>query len=1357
MTARSWLAAALVPAAVLPLVLATPASAATVATVADFDGGTTAPAGFYPYGSVGYGVVTVAPGDPLARPGQTATTNVLSVGADVGPGGFGGFGQNLPAAEDWSDFDGLQFWMHGTGSGAVLQSELLDGSRPGSTSADGERFDTTFTDDWTGWRLVQLPFAGYQPATDYQPNPDNGVLDTDAILGWIVPVVSGSATWAFDDVALYAGAEVVPTVGFASSTASVTEGGTASLTVRLNVASATPVTVDVTTGGGTATPGADYTPAAATLTFAPGQTQQTVEVATAQDTDVEGNETVVVALSSPSGATAGTSSATLTIRDDDAAPASEVWDNVRLVEGFDHGGTLPRGEDADGNAVGFETFTDPSASAVLDEVAPPTPVPGKAADDTVVRARLVAPSYAGFTHKLGDAASTTWVPQDWSRHDGLAFWLYGQNTGASLFVDILDNRNPGSTTDDAGRYSVAFTDDTLGWRYVELPFTSFTRKDVGNGAPNDGLTLGEMHGWAFGSTSQPGERTWYLEDVALTVPETVVDEFEYATLPSGTDADGVGLGFQPYSGGGAAVAAGLTSGAIVDARPGAADGTSALDLTLDVPAGWAGVSHAFDEGGAWTSQDWSPYQGVSFWLHGDGSGETLYLDLVENRAPGSTRDDAERFSASFTDDVVGWRFVELAWADFTRKEIGNGAPADGLALDEVHGWAFGAASTDGPERYVLDRLALWGTSLEDVPLLVGFDRAVYLAGEGEAATIVVELSRAVDAEVTVGYAVLDDRARTLTEDPPADAGRDYTPVSGTLTFAPGETSATVEVALLDDDVAEVDETVQLLLSDATGGAAVSGYARSASVSIADDDATDALVVEGFEATPGLWRTTGGTLTDVRVTAGSDAAYPGQSPDEGVGSWAVTAPDATAVREFAQPRDWSGEEGLTFWFRGTGSGDPVTVELRDDTAPDPGPAGWTEVVHRDDFDEAAGTAADPQVWANETGGWGWGNAESQYYTPGTQNVATDGAGNLAVTLRENTDPSLWCLGDGAPCDYTSARLSTQGRAEFLYGRIEARVKVPSGEGLWPAFWTLGNDFHEVGWPRTGEIDVMEHVEGDNGAPEEAFGTIHGPGYAGGQSIGGRTSLDAPLSDDFHTFAVDWEPERITWYLDGEEFFQATPDSLPPGGEWVFDHPFFLILNMAIGGNFGGTIEPGLQLPAQMLVDYVEVRQAPDTAERFAATFVDEEAGWQQVSVPFSAFERSAGQPAGAPDNGLTLTSVHGLGLGLAGPPSAALGSGDLRVAAIDTPATLLLDEIRVGDVVAGPGTGPGPVVPGSPTGPGTPAVPPGGPAVPGGSTGTGAGSLGVTGIELWAVAASMVLLLAGTALVVVTRRRRLTDG
>ncbi|MGJ0223639.1 carbohydrate binding domain-containing protein, partial [Streptococcus pyogenes] len=116
--------------------------------------------------SVGYGVVTVAPGDPLARPGQTATTNVLSVGADVGPGGFGGFGQNLAAAEDWSDFDGLQFWMHGTGSGAVLQSELLDGSRAGSTSADGERFDTTFTDDWTGWRLVQLPFAAYQPATD---------------------------------------------------------------------------------------------------------------------------------------------------------------------------------------------------------------------------------------------------------------------------------------------------------------------------------------------------------------------------------------------------------------------------------------------------------------------------------------------------------------------------------------------------------------------------------------------------------------------------------------------------------------------------------------------------------------------------------------------------------------------------------------------------------------------------------------------------------------------------------------------------------------------------------------------------------------------------------------------------------------------------------------------------------------------------------------------------------------------------------------------------------------------------------------------------------------------------------------
>lgn len=417
-------------------------------------------------------------------------------------------------------------------------------------------------------------------------------------------------------------------------------------------------------------------------------------------------------------------------------------------------------------------------------------------------------------------------------------------------------------------------------------------------------------------------------------------------------------------------------------------------------------------------------------------------------------------------------------------------------------------------------------------------------------------------------------------------------------------------------------------------------------------------------------------------------------------------------------------------------------VHDDAAPDPGPSGWTEVTFRESFDGPAGTVPDPASWNNETGGWGWGNAESQYYTDG-DNVGTDGLGNLEIQVRPNSDPALWCSGFGAPCDYTSARIATQGKQEFLYGHIEARVKVPAGEGLWPAFWTLGNDFLDVGWPQTGEIDVMEHVEGANGAPNEAFGTVHGPGYAGGQSIGDKITIAEPLSDDFHTFAVDWEPERITWTMDGTVYHQVTPTDLP--GPWVFDHPFFLIANMAIGGNFGGAIDPGLTLPASYLIDYIEVRQAPDTAERFEATFVDDVAGWQQVTVPFSTFARSTDQPTGAPDNGLTLSAVHGLAFELGG----SAGAGD----------TVLLDAIRIGpaptDTPAGPPDTGAPGSPGSTAGPGAPGTDQG--AGQGAQpTAGGAGSpeaLGDTGTGVWAAMIAVVLVLLGTGLTASARQRR----
>ena len=348
-------------------------------------------------------------------------------------------------------------------------------------------------------------------------------------------------------------------------------------------------------------------------------------------------------------------------------------------------------------------------------------------------------------------------------------------------------------------------------------------------------------------------------------------------------------------------------------------------------------------------------------------------------------------------------------------------------------------------------------------------------------------------------------------------------------------------------------------------------------------------------------------------------------------------------DFPLGQDWTNTETLDFWFKGTGSGEDVTVTLKDNRASDPGPKGW-DLAWADEFDDSAGTPPNQANWAYELGDTtpdgknGWGNEESQYYTDDKKNAQTDGNGNLVITLDE-ADGSQECY--YGPCEYESARLITQHKAEFAYGRVESRLKVPSGgDGLWPAFWSLGTDITYNPWPGAGEIDIMEYV---SRVPNEIFGTIHGPGYSGGQSFGGIYDFGTPVKDDYHTYAVEWEPEMITWYVDGIKYHEATPADVP--GPWVFEKPFFLLLNFAIGGNFGGPIDPDIAYPQEYLVDYVRVYQGPDTAERFEATFTDSSTDWVPVSIPISDFVRSAEQPSGAPDDGLNLDEIWGYGLEL----------------------------------------------------------------------------------------------------------------
>lgn len=246
------------------------------------------------------------------------------------------------------------------------------------------------------------------------------------------------------------------------------------------------------------------------------------------------------------------------------------------------------------------------------------------------------------------------------------------------------------------------------------------------------------------------------------------------------------------------------------------------------------------------------------------------------------------------------------------------------------------------------------------------------------------------------------------------------------------------------------------------------------------------------------------------------------------------------------------------------------------------AGW-QLTWSDEFDGPAGASFDRTRWVADTGGEGWGNQERQFYTTRAENVATDGAGHLVITALAEPDTARYRCWYGG-CRYTSARLKTKGLFDQAYGRIEARLQVPRGQGLWPAFWMLGRNIDEAGWPEGGEIDVMENIGRE---PNIVHGTVHGPGYSGGNAIGGADTLARPLADDFHVYAVEWETSEIRWYIDGRQYFRFTKANVPAGSRWVFDHPHFLLLNVAVGGGWPHDPDATTTFPQRMRVDWVRV--------------------------------------------------------------------------------------------------------------------------------------------------------------------------
>jgi beta-glucanase (GH16 family) len=221
---------------------------------------------------------------------------------------------------------------------------------------------------------------------------------------------------------------------------------------------------------------------------------------------------------------------------------------------------------------------------------------------------------------------------------------------------------------------------------------------------------------------------------------------------------------------------------------------------------------------------------------------------------------------------------------------------------------------------------------------------------------------------------------------------------------------------------------------------------------------------------------------------------------------------------------------------------------------------------------------------DVGGTGGGNNELEYYSDGTNNAALDGDGHLVITARRETHGNN---------DYTSARIKTLGKASWTFGRVEARIKIPKGQGIWPAFWMLGSSctgYPVSGWPDCGEIDVMENI-GKAADQNLVHGTLHGPGYSAAAGPTQTVTLTSPVSADYHVFAIEWQKDRIDWYVDSSLYSTKTPDDIPSTAKWVYNAPFYVLLNVAVGGDWPGAPDGTTVFPQEMIVDYVRVCQKP----------------------------------------------------------------------------------------------------------------------------------------------------------------------
>ena len=824
-------------------------------------------------------------------------------------------------------------------------------------------------------------------------------------------------------------------------------------------------------------------------------------------------------------------------------------------------------------------------------------------------------AWGGFTHVLTDGES--WISQDWRAFNAVNFWLYGNNTGGVVQVEIFDNRNPNIPGDSAERWYYRITDDYEGWQEFIIEFRSFQRRTdwQPGGAPDDGLGLDAVSGLAFGFPAGAGAQTAYLDDVrliTLDVQPLMLDDFEMDALFIGADAEGSNIGYVPWGD-----APGNVELSLFTAKRGGQE-SGALNLNFDIVA-WGGFTHVFNDGENWIGMDWRDYNAISFAFLGNNTGGVIQFEIFDNRNAELPGDTAERWFYRFVDDAYGWRLIEIPFVDFQRRSDWqpSGAPDDGFGLDAVSAYAFGLPAGIGSAFAIIDEVQLVVLQGVDSPVTATVEEAAAEAPEPEPVELVeVPLNEALLA--TMPYAepvMVADYENGLQYVSQADGA-----AVGFVAW--GDTTANAIIG-----ASQIMPFTELALPDASAPnqilridyniGAWGGFTHAFSDGAGwhSMDWTDHNAMQFW-----LYGNDTGRVIQVEIF---DNRQMDSNADSAERFYYHLLDDYEGWRQFTLPfaffqrrADWQpggapddgfnldAVWGYAFGFpAGVGAKTAYLDDLMIVVVDDPSQVqvdaseivtevevdesiGWEtrewELLWSDEFDAEAGSPINSESWTCEVGGHGWGNNELEYYTDRVENAAHDGKGNLVITAREETLADSSC--HYGECLYTSARCITQDKVEFTYGRVEARIDIPNGQGIWPAFWMLGANFPEIGWPLSGEIDILENI----GEKNVVYGALHGPGYSGAGNIGYVYRADVNFDEGFHVYAIDWDEYVIRWYVDGELVNLTSINDLD-GAQWVYDHDFFLLMNVAVGGYWPGAPDESTAFPQEMIVDYVRVYQ------------------------------------------------------------------------------------------------------------------------------------------------------------------------